>query len=663
MSRGWIILIVVIVLSGCGGGGGSGAVFVPSSPSEPAPATLILAAGMEGVEPTADDDWAGDVDLDRLGWSGFDSAFDLTTPSGEPFAFELISRSEANQGIVRLSIAHARDGATTPGGGPGSLARAGMIPSASGTTSSGDWLDAHGDGFARFTVRGNIDRDHIIAVEANEGENRSRALVRVRIGPESGINAAAGSGGDYPGVTEEATVYSSDSFSFGLPTIAVSGDRTSIVCYEGDRADPRSYARFEMRMQVDHSSGDVTGGGSAEISPDSGHWRDHEIAGLHNVLALVGSGGDRTELRLSFDRGATFTQTERFGPATESHRPRLATLAMAADYSLAVLYWRSNENGTSDLVLVEGKPDAADGDGSPTSFDFAPERIVYHDAGDVSPLIMDAKWSRGGDLVIGYGFSRFTQLEDGSWESLTRNRCAVRPWGGKFTDTLVEEDRIIGKDPSVALTGSGEDLRIFFACEGREGVRLRVSDDAGRTFGSPLTVGDPGAHTPGIFARTTDSTTRVDLLYLAFAQEGQELHLVHWDDFDAGGPRQYRLTTAKMVESGTLPPDAGAPGAGAAFAPPDYGYRITQIAWMGYDAVIDGDDLVVVYDEETVDAWFICIGAPFFEGAMALEAFGADAAHGGFTAAEPPPLAPGMTKELPAPDPLQMHQLKLLRLE
>ncbi len=663
MRLKWIVGAMIVVLIGCGGGGGGGGAGITLPPAAPDSATLVLAAGLDSVDPATAADWTAEVDLDRLGWSEFDTAFDLTTPSGEPFAFELISRAEANQGIVRLSIAHARDGAATPGIGPESLAEAGIVPSASGTTSNGEWLDAHGDGFARFTVRGNIERDHIIAVEADDGDGRTRALVRVRIGPSSEINAAAGSGGDYPDVVEEATLYSSDSFSFGLPTIAVSGDRTSIVCYEGDRADPRTYARFEMRMQVDHESGEVTGGGSAEISPDSGHWRDHEIAGLYNVLALVGSGGDRTHLKLSFDRGATFTQAEEFGPATRGFRPRLATLAMAADYSLAVLYWRSNVDGTSDLVLVEGKPDAVDGGGSPTHFNFDPEVVVYHDARDVSPLIMDAQWSDGGDLVIGHGFSRFTELEDRAWESLTQNRCAVRPWEGTFTDTLVDEERIVGKDPSVALSGSGEDLRIFYAYEGREGVMFRVSDDAGKTFSGPLTIGDRGAHTPSVFARTGDTGIRVDLLYIAWAQDGQELHLVHWDDFDAGKPEQYRLTTATMVESNSLPPSAGAPGAGAAFAPPDTGLRITQIAWFGYDAVVDGDELVVIYDEVTFDAWTICIGAPSFEGGMAMDAFEAAPTAGGFIAAEPPPLAPGMTEPLPAPDPLHMHQLKLLRLE
>ena len=36
---------------------------------------------------------------------------------------------------------------------------------------------------------------------------------------------------------------------------------------------------------------------------------------------------------------------------------------------------------------------------------------------------------------------------------------------------------------------------------------------------------------------------------------------------------------------------------------------------------------------------------------------------GDFQPAEPPPLAPGLTEPLPAPDPDHMHQLKMLRLD
>ena len=82
------------------------------------------------------------------------------------------------------------------------------------------------------------------------------------------------------------------------------------------------------------------------------------------------------------------------------------------------------------------------------------------------------------------------------------------------------------------------------------------------------------------------------------------------------------------------------------------------MAWLGYDAVLDGEEIVVVYDEVTFDGYeywpVIDIGAP-------APAAGAGAAED-FVPADPPPLAPGLTEPVPVPDPLHRHQLRLLRL-
>ena len=81
---------------------------------------------------------------------------------------------------------------------------------------------------------------------------------------------------------------------------------------------------------------------------------------------------------------------------------------------------------------------------------------------------------------------------------------------------------------------------------------------------------------------------------------------------------------------------------------------------MGYDAVLDGDEIVVVYDEETFDAAFICLGG---WGWLETDVvFPGTTSAPGFIPADPPPLVPGMTELLPAPDPAHRHQLKLLRL-
>ena len=104
------------------------------------------------------------------------------------------------------------------------------------------------------------------------------------------------------------------------------------------------------------------------------------------------------------------------------------------------------------------------------------------------------------------------------------------------------------------------------------------------------------------------------------------------------------------------------PGARADFAPPGYGMRITQVAWFGYDAVLQDDGIVVVYDEETIDS-AIFFGGPEID-ILFDAAEGAPNANspGGFQPAEPPPLAPGLTEPVPPPDPDHMHQLKILRL-
>ena len=118
-----------------------------------------------------------------------------------------------------------------------------------------------------------------------------------------------------------------------------------------------------------------------------------------------------------------------------------------------------------------------------------------------------------------------------------------------------------------------------------------------------------------------------------------------------------------MTESASLPRNGKVPGADVGAFVPDRGFRISQVAWFGYDATLDGDDLVVVYDEETFDAWTICYGPPALRFSDGREAPDASAGLGDFTPAEPPPLAPGLTEPVPAPDPEHMHQLKLLRLD
>ena len=646
---------LAVLFAGCGGGGGGGG----GGPT--GDAALLLAAGPNALD-TSPDSFTGTLDLAGLDVGSIDAVYDFTTPAGEPFVFDVLSRGDANTGTVRISVAHAADDGIRPAGGPETMARAGVVASASGTTRRAAWLDAQGDGFARVTMRGEIERDQVFVVEAETEVGKTTAAVRVRIGPESEINTAARPESDYPGVKDEATLYSSNSWTFGLPTIAVSGDRTSVVCYEGDIADARLWDRYEFRLQ--HGPDGVHGGGSISTGPDTGHWRDHEIAALYNVLAVVRSGTENVSVKLSFDRGATFAQEEVLASGTPGYFARLVQIAMAEDYTTAVLFWQPNADGTTALVLVTGEPSMLDGDESPVKFAFDEPRVLRTVAGDVAPVLLGADYSDGGDLVIGYGYSSWTSNADGTWTSTLTSRCVVIPYDGEPTDTLVEEDVVIGRDPSVSVLGSGENLRIFYAYEGRDGVRLRTSEDGGRTFSAPRAVGDESSTNPTVLAREQDGLTRVDVVYLAQGENGLEIHLAHWDDFGAGPAATYRLTTAEFISPRDLPPDAPNAGirGGDLLPDPEGGFRIRQVAWFGYDAVLDGDDVVIVYDEETFDGYVFFIDAPMrgmdFEGGPAPTAGDA-----GFVPAVPPPLAEGMTEELPPPDPDHMHQLKLIRLD
>ncbi len=650
-----LAVVLVAGLLGCGGGGGGGGGGTPKAKDSP----LVLAAGLAAIAPAADGSFADGLDLGRLGVSAPDAVYDLTTPAGEPFRFEVLSRGSGNSGPVRVSVAHAADDGTAPAGGYETLLSAGIVPNAPGATSRGLWLDSHGDGFARLTLTGAVEGEQIVAVSTESGRGEVTALVRLRIGEPSPINLSEQTAGDYPGVLDALTLYSSDSYRFGLPTVAVSGDRTSIVCYEGDRADRENFARFELRLQHDGATDAVTGGGSVEASPDSGNWRDHEIAALYNVLALVHSGTAAVTVSLSFDRGATFAQVEDFDAGDVGYAPRLVQTAMALDYTLAVVYWASRADGSTELTLREGRPSALDGGGSPTSFAFDPPVVLHRETGDVTPVPMGVEWSAAGDLAVGYGFARFTLKEDRTFESLTQTRCAVRPHGGEFTDVVVDEDLVVGKDPSVALLGGGAGLRVFLAYEGPDGVRLAVSEDGGKSYTVPFAMTSGGTHTPSVFAREKAGSTVIDLLCLADGAEGTELHLLRWEDFGNAPPTEYRLTTA--VSEHTAPPAEPAWRDGIAILPPDSGFRITQVAWFGYDAALHGDDIVVVYDEETYEGWYCVMDAPSVLSGGALDA--AEGLPRDFTPAEPPPLAPGMTEPVPAPDPGDMHQLKLLRLD
>jgi len=580
--------------------------------------------------------------------SRVEANYRLTTPADTPFAFDLVSWRDGGAGAAAVAVRHLADGDQTPATDGTSLAAAGIVPQGRALATDAGWLSAHGDGFVRLSLQGRIERDQILAVTADSG---AITLIELVLGDRSQINRPVRGDEPQPNVLSRQTIYSSSSMSFGLPTVAVSGDRTSVVCYEGDRQAAFAGPRYEMRLQHDAATGAVTGGGTVETSLDTGYWRDHEIAALHNVLAVVRAETNGARVRLSFDRGATFAQEVEL-PVGEV-QSRLVQVAIAADYSLAVACWRPRGDSSGlDLLLVEGHVAGVDANGSPTWFLFDAPRVVHTMPIGSSPLTTGIAWSDGGDLVIGYGASWFTPGPQ--WLSTTEFRCATRRYGEELRDRLVDREQIVGMDPTVSVLGTGASMRIFYAYEASNGVRLASSEDGGDTFTAGPSFGQAGDHLPAVFARDVGGAVRLDVLYLAARGQGIELHQARWLDGLASPREDFALTRARLEPSTVPPQTIWAPSGGGSM-------RSTQVAWLGFDAVVDGDDLVVAYDEVTVDAMFLCFGA----GGTGAPSTGvlAPGASAGFQPAVPPPLAPGMTEPVPPVDAGHAHQLVLLRID
>jgi len=645
------LVAIAALVAACAAGGGA-------TPPVQASAALVLSAGMVPLEPSSEGLVPSAPALDRLGIQGVAEVFDLTTPPGEPFSINALTRAEANEGDVKLCVAHVTDGGATPSGGPETLGFAGILPDAEAPAANGPWLEVSGDGYCRMTLQGAIEAEQVLAICAESDDGKTVVLVRLSLGDESVINGtgpATPVQDDYPGVLETATLYSSDSFLFGQPTVAAVGDTTTVVVFDGDRSDPERFERREVRLQHDRATGAVTNGGSTPVVESFPGWRDHEIAARGDVLAVVRSGGGEVLVRVSFDGGRTFGQAASFPSGSDEFSPRLVQTAIGADFRLAVLFWRFHGDFSSDLVLVEGAPSPA---GDPTAYAFGAEQLLFHDDESVLPLILGAAYSDGGDLVVGYAFTRFGSGEDpGSATVTTETHCATRLLGGAFEDVLVESEDVTGFDPSVSLVGQGASMRIFLAYEAGDGVRMRTSADGGRSFSEATVGGGAGANMPTVVAREQEGKLRVDLLFLVPADAGLELHLRHWDDFGNAPSGDFRIVKATTT---AIPPEPGGEPGQDPNAPPDrddpsnefpggvfFGgfeeFSMTQVAWFGYDATLAGDDVVVVFDEETTD----------FGG------FGFEPPVGG----DPIPFSEDNLEPVPSPDPMHAHQLKLVRLD
>jgi hypothetical protein len=621
-----------------------------SSGGAPRFARLLVSADTVAIDPEP----AAVARFDRqlLGGREEGPTYRLSTPANTPFAFDLTTWMPNLSGDAEVRVRHLANGGQAPTS-PISLLEAGMHLQGRSIVQAEPWFAAGGSGFARLSVHGEIATEQVLGIAADSGPV---SIIVLEIGPPSIIRRPTSEVVTAPAGMTTTTLYSSAAWQFGMPAVTVSGDRTSVVCYEGDQQQPIEGERFELRLQHDAATGLVTGGASPLAESWAGSWRDHEIAALWNVLAVARCEREVVRLRLSFDRGASFAQEVVFpsgyGPS------RLVQVAMAADYSLALVFWRTlGPNSPLECVLVEGQPAAFDLNGSPTWFTFPTQQVLGQLPANSTPLTSGIVYSSGGDLVVGYGGSRLEEpplrgpgLPD--WISIAEFHCATRLYGQAWQDRLVHEERLVGVDPTVAVSGSGAGLQIYYAFEAADGIRLAHSADAGHSFALAAVFGQPGDYLPSVFCRPGPGGDRIDVLYLAPRLQGLELLGARWSA-GLGSPRQeLRLlaATSALVPVGVLPGGRELP----------WGRLMTQVGWLGYDAAIAGEELVVAVDQHTCESWTTMVWAPqrgrfeFWPQTTGLS--------GGFRPSEPPPLAPGLTEPLRAPLAADAHQLLLLRL-
>lgn len=655
--RKLLILPVLITLMLAGCSGGDPLQGVPSGPPQSGFTTtdVLLSAGMATIEPETSDTLSSAVDASRFGVAAFDRVYELETPAGTDFCFNIVARGSGNFGLTRLSLGHVMDQGAMPAVGIESLVAAGMTVEAPGLSNQGQLVDINGDGFARAIIRGRITAEQVLLVRAPTDGGEINIGVRLKIGNVSAINLAAGNTqGARPGATT-VDIYSSDAWQFGLPAIAVSGDRYSVVTYDGDPGSSGYVNRRRRWLQMDTGTGTVTGGDAESHSPDSGFWRDQEIAALGNVLAVAYTGNGELRAEVSLDRGATFPISDVINP-NSGWGTRLAQIAIAPDYTLGVLYWDSVQGPTghrSRLMLMQATPTGLDPNFTPLGYTWAAPEVLHDTGTDATPLLMHFEYSQGGDIVIGYGYTTVTPLP-GTWSVLTSAyfRCAVKLYGGVWTDKQLDsEDQVTPADPHVCVLGSGTGMEIFYAYEKSDGIYLLHSADAGATFQQVHHVAVEGALQPSVHARMKGAEKRVDLLYAAPDSLGMALHNVLWTDFPASTPTTYHLTQSTVSAGGTPP-----------FGMPQ-GFSINTLAWFGYDAVLDGEDVVVVHHEMTYDAYefFWATGwGSMWQGMPAA----APAGGAGFMGTPPPiVLLPGMTGTVPAPDPAHRNQLRVTVLD
>jgi hypothetical protein len=586
------------------------------------PSAVWLAAGMTALPPSETDNLSGTSGLERFGADRLDRTYDLVTPPDTHFSFNLVVRCDASFSDSRIAVGHVKDGDAVPSGGPESLAAAGLRVEGYQLTASGNMLEGRGFQNTRVIVSGSIGvEQHLLLRAVSFTTGRVDIGVRIRLGAESAINLGYD---DFatarPGVLRKL-IHSAEGVYNGLPAIAASEGRFSIISY-GSHWLPREngVTRFgptlRSSMQWDAGTHVVTGGASDMLAERTLEIRNHEIASRGRVVAVVThTSTAHVIVDISTDGGAKFPlrfEAPRVVPVEP--RERVLSLVISPDYVISCFFWRRvqlTEQGaqSSQFMYYEGLPTGFDANGTPTGYTFGlPVTLESFDF-VVAPLVMGAESSSGGDLVAGYGYFLTPEQVGGEDPEPT--------WVyGIATRRASESDFIFGEVarmtlppppppppspsppepqplpppppgyhcPQVCVVGTGPTMQVFYALDHPVGVRLFHSNDAGESFSQVELADTANARLPKVHARWKDGALRVDLLFLRDTPQGDiqlnEVHGLLWEDFSSqAAPLAYRLTTA------TSQPAGG-------------GALLTQsVTPAGFDSDLDGDRIVVVTHE------------------------------------------------------------------
>ncbi|NUQ36166.1 MAG: hypothetical protein HUU29_14625, partial [Planctomycetaceae bacterium] len=368
------LVSIVMTLASCGSGVPAVPFLGPSLPPPPgsggtgsqsSESSVVLSAGLSMLQVADIDTLSTEPVLSDSVIEPFDAVYELETAAGEEFSFTITARVPGNTGVLRLEVHHLAAGDDPIFTGVQSFATEGVNVSAAGLVSMNSFLLVTGDGFSQITIDGAVTRDQIFSIEVpnssmTDEDDRSIGI-RLTVGEATVINQAEQSATVTADAEFSKLVYSSDSYQFGLPTIAVSGDRYSFAAYDGDGADAYNWSqRKRVWFQYDQASDSLTGGEDQAVYSYGSSWRDQEIAALNNVLCIASINEIGTvTVDISLDRGASFSLSESFSGNADLWGARLVQIAISPAYTIGIAYWRTVgnwedwDNIESELVFME----------------------------------------------------------------------------------------------------------------------------------------------------------------------------------------------------------------------------------------------------------------------------------------------------------------------